>query len=140
MPRLFAVLALLLVGCGSGTTSRDAELLTGSSWTVERIVYANGDVTRGSGETLAFGSDGSVSVASCNTCGGRFERSRQGIRIDATRCTRRACRPDQVQLEQLVGGEQIVERDGPYLILSAAPDDRGGTPPQVLLLPSEAPR
>ncbi|MEM1054899.1 MAG: META domain-containing protein [Bacteroidota bacterium] len=137
------VLALVffLAGCSGSSTSRDTVLLTGSSWTVERIVYPSGEVVRGDGETIAFGSDGSLAVSSCNTCTGRFERGRSGgIVVDANRCTRRACQPGQIQLERFVSGEQRVERDGPYLILTAVPEDSDAAEPaQVLLLPAEAP-
>lgn len=133
---------VVLAGCGGpGSSSRDATLLTGSSWTVERIVYPSGEVVRGDGETIAFGSDGSIAVSSCNNCSGRFDRSRGGVLIDANRCTKRACAPGTIELERFVNGQQSVERDGPYLILTAVPAERDSAEaPQVVLLPSEAPQ
>ncbi|MEL6615611.1 MAG: META domain-containing protein [Bacteroidota bacterium] len=144
--RLLALASvLLLVGCGGSAPSGPGAVLAGSSWSVERIVYASGEVIRGDGETIAFGADGSVSMASCNTCQGRYRARRGTLSIDETlRCTRKACRPGEIQIERFLSGPQTIERDGPYLVLTAQPDeDREGTapqPPSVLLLPNEAPQ
>lgn len=141
MLRVALVSLLVLAGCSSSSSREETTLLTGSSWTVERIVYPDGEIVRGDGETIAFGADGSVSVSSCNTCTGRFQSHRGGITVDANRCTRMACPSDTIQLERFVNGEQDVERDGPYLILTARPtEDEMEAAPQVLLLPSEAPQ
>lgn len=140
MSRLAFALVIVLAGCSSGTPARDTVLLTGSSWSVERIVSADGSVARGGGETIAFGADGSLSMASCNTCQGRYETSGNRLVIDeGLRCTRKACMADEVELERIVSGTQLVERDGPYLILTAEVEAGAPDPPRVILLPTEAP-
>ena len=136
MPRLALALVVILAGCGGGSEiPGGTTALPGTAWTVERIVYPSGDVVRGSGETVAFGADGSLVMSSCNTCQGRY-RFRRGVLEVAENlsCTRKACPPEAVELERVVSGNQEVSRDGPYLVLEAR--DAGGDAPQVLLLPS----
>ena len=130
----------MLAGCGGGTQVPGGETaLPGTAWTVERIVYPSGDVVRGSGETIAFGADGTIAMSSCNSCQGRYRFRRGVLRVeDNLRCTRRACAAEEVELERIVAEEQVISRDGPYLVLTAR-DDRQPDAPQVLLLPSEIP-
>ena len=143
MPRFAFALVLILAGCGGSQSSGGGPLLAGSSWSVERIVYASGEVARGHGETLAFGGDGSLSMSSCNTCQGRY-RARGGVlTVDgALSCTRKACAAGEIELERLLGTEQTIERDGPYLVLTARPseeDPSASAPAQILFLPTQAP-
>lgn len=143
MRRLAFVLVLILAGCGGSTPSGESAVLPGSSWSVERIVYASGEVVRGDGETVAFGADGSIAMSSCNTCQGRYRAKRSSLSIDETlRCTRKACRPGEIQLERFLSGPQLIERDGPYLVLTAEPQEgqEDITQPSVLLLPTQAPQ
>ena len=141
---LSLAVVLALAGCGGASPSGPSAVIPGSSWTVERIVYPTGEVVRGGGETVAFGADGSLSIASCNTCQGRY-RARRGTLTIRTplSCTRKACQPDEIQLERFIGGTQLVERDGPYLVLTTVTDEGAdrpaADPPSVLLLPQQVP-
>lgn len=143
MRRFAFTLVFVLAGCGGSAPSGPGSDLPGSSWSVERIVYASGEVVRGEGETIAFGADGSVSMASCNTCQGRY-RARQGtLTVDEPlRCTRKACRPGEIQIERFLSGPQTIERDGPFLVLTAQPTEErpSAEPPSVLLLPTQVPQ
>ena len=135
-------LVLILAGCGGSQSAGGGVLLSGSSWNVERIVRPSGEVVRGQGETLAFGADGSFSTSSCNTCQGRYTLRRDVLEVDgALACTRKACAPDEIELERLFEVPQTVERDGPYLVLSgrASGDEEARDPTQILLLPTQAP-
>ncbi len=130
--RAFALLAVLLLsGCGVRPTGL-ASTLPGSTWLLDRIVGADGSVRRGTGETVAFGADGRISLASCNLCGGGYTVSSSGVLTlgAGLACTRRGCPDGAIELERDLTGPLQMSRDGEYLVLSAA----GGTP-QILLLP-----
>lgn len=123
----------LLTGCtGIGSTVSPATL-SGSSWTVERIVYPAGNVVRGDGETLSFDSDGAVFMASCNSCGGTWQLKGNVLEISAARCTLRACAPDVIELETLIAPQMNVERTGEYLTLSWTGEEQGA---RIMLLPA----
>ena len=143
MRLLCLALALFLVGCGGSPRTGAMAELAGTAWTVERIVYPTGEVIRGGGETLAFGTDGSLSMSSCNSCQGRYRARRVTVEIrQPLACTRRACATDAVELERFIGGVQRVERDGAYLVLTTVypegEEPQQGGAPSVLLLPQSA--
>ena len=123
--------AVLLGGCGVRPTGL-ASTLPGSTWLVDRIVGADGSVRRGTGETVAFGADGRISLASCNLCGGAYTVSSSGVLSvgPGLACTRRGCPEGAIELERDLTGALQMSRDGEYLVLSAA-----GGAPQILLLP-----
>jgi heat shock protein HslJ len=129
-----AVFAVVLAAGCSGSATGVASQLAGTTWVVERIVNADGTVIRGSGETVTFGTDGTISLASCNLCSGRYALSGSTLRLDeAMACTRRGCPPGTVELERVLNGERHLRRDGEYLVLEGGetvPDA-----PKVLLLP-----
>ncbi|OZC03025.1 META domain-containing protein [Rubricoccus marinus] len=139
----FALLALafIVAGCSGPGASGGGVLLAGSSWSLERIVYPTGEVARGSGETVAFGADGSLSIASCNTCQGRYRMRGATLSVEeGLGCTRMACPTDAVQLEQFFATDVSVRRDGSYLIVT--PEVEAGAAsgaPQLILLPTQAP-
>ena len=135
MRSAFLVALALLAGCSRPPTGLGAEV-PGTSWTLERVVYADGRVERGSGERVSFNPDGTLLVASCNTCNGsyRFRGARLSTRGPLA-CTRRACMPGEVELETYFDGEHAVRRDGSYLIVEAGAD---GTT-QLLFLPVSGP-
>ena len=135
--RLLTVLALtaiptLAAGCGGPPTGMAADL-PGSSWTLERIVQDDGTVVRGDGDQVTFGPDGSLAVASCNQCSGRYSVREDVLTVSAPlACTKRACAPGAVELERYLGETATLRRDGAYLVIE--PVDGGGQ--QILLVPA----
>ena len=116
MLRLLAgfALATFVAGCGGASPALDA--MAGTTWTVERIVVSDTEVTRGDGESVTFGMGGAVSVSSCNQCTGRARAVDGGFVIDPELgCTKRACGPGVLELERLLAGRTL-RRDGVYLI------------------------
>ncbi len=93
-------------------------------WTLDRIVDADGNVTRGSGEErLTLGADGLVLIASCNLCNGRYTTADDVLTVAApVACTRRACTDGQLELERFFTGPVGLDRDGPTLTVSAPGD------------------
>ncbi len=105
----------------------------GSTWSLERIVGADGAVHRGMGEQVSFGPEGSLSVASCNQCSGRYAVRDSVLTVPATlACTRRACPTGTVELETHLAGTSVLSRDGAYLVVR--PDSTGE---QILFVPAE---
>ena len=96
----------------------------GTVWTLDRIVAADGSVTRGSGEErLTLSADGSVAMQSCNLCNGRFATADDVLTVaEPVACTRRGCGDGQIQMERFFAGPVGLERSGPTLTVSAAGD------------------
>ena len=134
--RPLALLALaLLAGCGTRPTGL-AAALPGSTWLVDRIVESDGSVLRGTGETVSFGADGQISLASCNRCGGSYSVSAAGVLTlgeDLT-CTQRSCDSYLTELQGYIQGSLQMSRDGEYLVLTGTTTER-----QIILLPETAP-
>ena len=130
---LFAL--VLLAGCSVRPTSGPASTLPGTRWLVDRIVEPDGSVRRGTGETVAFGTDGRASLSSCNICNGPYAVTSAGVLTLAPSlaCTRRGCPEGATELEREMVGALRISRDGEYLVLSAVEGSR-----QILLLPDEA--
>ena len=135
MPRLALFALVLLAGC-SVPPSGPASALPGTTWLVDRIVEPDGSVRRGTGETVAFGTDGRVSLSSCNVCNGTYAVTSAGVLTIAPNlgCTRRACPGGVTELEREMVGPLRTSRDGEYLVLDSAEGGR-----QILLLPDAAP-
>ena len=129
-PLLLAV--LLLAGCSVRPSSGPASTLPGTRWLVDRIVEPDGSVRRGTGETVSFGMDGRIALASCNLCSGPYTISAAGVLTvePALACTRRGCPPGTTELETVMTGALASGRDGEYLVLSAPEGGR-----QIILLP-----
>ena len=135
--RTLSALALLALAAGCGPSAPIvtglASELPGSSWTLERVVLADGGVLRGDGARVTFAADGALSISSCNECGGRFTMADSVLSVaEPVACTRRACTNGQVELERYLMGESVVRRDGVYLVVEPA----AGPAEQVLLVPA----
>ena len=127
---LFPLALLVAAGCARTPTGLSAEL-PGTSWTLERVVYADGSVERGAGERITFEPDGRVLVVSCNTCNGTFRLRGNRLQVrEPLACTRRACAEGAVELEAFFEEERQLTRDGAYLIA-----DGEGESAQLLFLP-----
>lgn len=129
--RALAVLCIvLLAGCATPTP----DLLSGSTWTLDRLVASDGTVQRGAGERVTFGAGGALSLVSCNSCGGTY-RLREGVLTvaPALTCTLRACEAGTVELERYLTAPLRVRRDGAYLVLD--PVDPASPVPQLVLAP-----
>ncbi|MEM6287216.1 MAG: META domain-containing protein [Bacteroidota bacterium] len=127
---------VFLAGCGRAPTGLAAEL-PGTTWTLERVVLADGSVLRGSDDQMTFGPDGGLTLSSCNTCNGRFRLRGDDLRLDdAMVCTKRACMDGQVELERYLTGHLTLRMDGQYLV--AEPADEMAAATQVLFLPGDA--
>lgn len=112
---------LLLASCSSGPPTGLSTELPGTAWTLERIVFADGTVERGSGERITFAPNGGVLIASCNTCNGSYRMRGNELRVpEALACTRRACGTDEIELEVFFTGTMALRRDGSYLIVEQA--------------------
>lgn len=129
---LLAVGLATLAGCAGTPAVSD---YAGTMWTLDRIVGADGSVTRGSGEEqLTFGTDGQLSLASCNQCSGPFRTRGATLTVgEAMACTRRGCPDGAIELERYVTGERTLRREGTYLVVESA-DAAGGTT-QLLFVP-----
>lgn len=116
MPTRLLAAALLILTAGCGGTSPLVDDLASTTWTVERVVFSDADVRRGDGETVTFGEDGAVSVASCNQCSGTL-RSVGGELVirSPMACTKRMCGPGVLELERYIT-DRTLRRDGLYLI------------------------
>lgn len=128
---LFAV--LLVAGCSGGPPTGLSADLPGTAWTLERIVYADGNVARGSGERITFTPDGGLLVASCNTCNATYRMRGNELRVsEDMACTRRGCAPDEIELEAFVTGTLSLRFDGSYLVVERA---EASETAQLLFLP-----
>ncbi len=129
-----ALLALLVLsaGCSQAPTGLAADV-PGSSWTLERVVLADGTVLRGDGDRVTFAPDGGLTLASCNVCNGRYSVRDDVLTVEGPlACTLRACEPGTVELERYLGGTATLRPDGGYLIVEPAE----GEGAQVLLVPA----
>jgi heat shock protein HslJ len=133
---LFSAFAagLALAACaGSPPTGFEADL-PGTTWTVERVVDADGVVQRTDGGSVTFAADGALTLSSCNTCGGRYAVRGDELRVEAPlACTRRACLPGALELERYFAGPLELRREGAYLIAGPVGEVEG---PQVHLVPA----
>lgn len=117
------VAAVALLAASACSSPAPVSPYAGTVWTLDRIVDADGSVSRGSGdERLTLGADGSIAVQSCNLCNGRFSTDDDVLTVagGAMACTRRACLDGQVELERAFAGPVGLERDGPTLTVSGA--------------------
>ena len=128
---LAATLAMVAGCAGSGAASEYA----GTVWTLDRIVAADGGVTRGTGEErLTFGADGQVSLASCNQCSGPYRIAGATLTLGETMaCTRRGCPEGAIELERYLSGQRTLRREGSYLVVESA--DASGVATQLLFAP-----
>ena len=131
---LASSLALLtLAACQPTAPVGVASDVPGTTWSLERLVLDGGEVRRGQGEQVSFGPEGSLSIASCNLCSGRYAVDDSVLTIDGPlACTRRACQPGTVELESHLEGTSTLRRDGAYLIVE--PDSLAE---QILFVPAE---
>lgn len=127
-------LALALSACASTPPTGFEADLPGTTWTVERVVDADGVVRPTEGGRVTFGADGSLSLESCNSCAGSYGLRDAELRIsEPLACTRRACAPDVLELEAYFAGALTLEREGAYLIARPSGAAEG---PQVHLVPA----
>lgn len=128
------VLVVLIAGCSGPPTGLAADL-PGTTWTVERVVRADGMVLRGGDDQVTFGPDGALTLSSCNACNGRYRMRGGALRVEeGMACTKRACPDTRIELERYVAGELTVRLEGQYLIIEGAAETDAPTA-QVLLLP-----
>lgn len=127
---LVPLVLLLVAGCSRTPTGLSAEL-PGTAWTLERVVYADGTVERGTGERITFDPDGRVLLASCNTCNGTFRLRGNRLQVrEPLACTRRGCTEGEIELEVFFEEERQLTRDGAYLIVEGEESSA-----QLLFLP-----
>lgn len=135
---LTVFVSALAVGCAGTPPTGLAASLPGTTWTVERVVGADGSVLRSENAEVTFGADGDLRLSSCNQCGGSYRIEDDVLQIEeALACTRRACLPGQLELERYVTGPLALQRDGAYLVMEPTGEAAGA---QVLLVPSGAAR
>ena len=135
MRLLLALAAVSFVAaCASPPPVGMAAEVPGTTWSVERIVQADGGVIRGSEtDQVSFGPEGSLSLSSCNLCSGRYALADSVLTVPpGLACTRRACAPDGLELERHLEGTSVLRRDGAYLVIEPDSLDE-----QILLVPAE---
>ena len=137
MRALLLSAALFAAGCGSSPPTGLAAAVPGTSWTVERVVTADGAVLRGDGARVTFAADGALVVSSCNECSGRYTMREDLLTVEAPlACTRRACPDSEIELERYLAGTTALSRDGAYLVAEPVAEAGGLTGVQVLLVPA----
>lgn len=131
----FLVLLVTAAGCSRAPATGLAADLPGSTWTLERVVLADGSVLRDAGNEVTFGPDGDLTLSSCNTCTGRFRLRGDELRIEEVlACTERGCPAGAVELERYLAGRHALRMDGQYLV--AEPLEEAAEAEQILLLPA----
>ena len=129
------VLLVVVTGCSRAPATGLAADLPGSTWTLERVVLADGSVLRDVGNEVTFGPDGDLTLSSCNTCTGRFRLRGDELRVgEILTCTKRGCSVDAVELERYLAGRHALRMDGQYLV--AEPLDEAAEAEQILFLPA----
>ncbi|MEO0558424.1 MAG: META domain-containing protein [Bacteroidota bacterium] len=125
---------LFAIGCSSPPPTGLSAELPGTAWTLERVVYDDGRVERGTGEQrITFEPDGRVLIVSCNTCNGTYRmRGNELTMRDPMACTRRGCMEQEIELETFFSGAMTLSRDGSYLIVESL---EAADPAQLLFLP-----
>ena len=137
--RPLLVLLLALAGCAGSAPAPTglAAVIPGTSWTLERVVTADGGVLRGDGDQVTFGAGGEVILASCNQCTGQFAMDGDALTVAAPlACTRRACPFGTVELEAYLAGTSTLRREGDYLIAEPLTELGEPTGAQVLMVPA----
>ena len=71
-------------------------------------------------DRLWFSNDDGVSIRSCNSCNGLYTVEENQISFVRLACTRMACRPDQFQLETMIGESSSFRVEEGNLILQNA--------------------
>ena len=121
------VLSLILVLAAAGCTGAPslpppvglAAEIPGTTWTVERVVEADGDLGRGFAEQVAFGDDGDLRITACNDCSGRYTMTDDVLTVEPVlACTRRACPSAALPLGTILEGTSTLRRDGDYLVVA----------------------
>ena len=133
---LSALFLSIAAGCSTPPPLAGMEAsLPGSSWTLERVVRADGTVQRGDGDRVTFAADGELVLSSCNACNGRYGLTGDVLAIEEPlACTRRACAPGAVELERVLGTSATLRREGVYLIA----EPLAGDVEQALFVPAGA--
>lgn len=109
--------------------------LPGSSWSLERIVLADGSVLRGDGDQITFASGGTLTVSSCNICNGRYAVEGDQLTVqEPLGCTRRACLSGAIELERYLASPATLRRDGAYLVI----EPEASEAEQILFVPARA--
>jgi len=115
---LALVPVLLLAACQPAPAVGAASDLPGTTWSLERIVPTDAAVVRGSGQQVSFGPEGSLAIASCNQCSGRYTVRDSVLTVtDALACTRRGCPVGTVELERYLSGTSVLRREGAFLVV-----------------------
>ena len=133
-PILLALVLSIAAGCSSPPVPVGMEAsLPGSSWTLERVVRADGSVERGSGDQITFASDGGLVLSSCNACTGSYVVTGDVLTVgEPLGCTKRACAPGAVELERVLGSSATLRREGVYLVA----EPLAGDVEQALFVPA----
>ena len=121
---LVALALSALAGCSTPPPAGLGAELSGSSWTLERVVRADGTVQRGGGDQITFAAGGELALSSCNACTGSYAVTGDVLTVgEPLACTRRGCAPGAVALERVIGGSATLRRDGVYLVVEPAAGD-----------------
>ncbi|WP_412067417.1 META domain-containing protein [Rubrivirga sp. IMCC43871] len=136
--RLALLLAVLgtaaLAACSPSAPVGIAAEVPGTTWSLERIVTADGDVVRAEPAEISFGPEGSLAIQSCNACSGRYAAQDSVLTIDGPlACTKKACPAGALELERHVMGASVMRREGLYLTVLPA----DSTVDQLLFVPAQ---
>lgn len=106
--KLLLALPLVLLAVGGCDSSTSPSSFTSTVLTLESAsLPPEAGVTELTPSTITFRPDGTLDVASCNTCGGRYAWDDNLLRVDNFGCTEVACGP-RLDLGPWLWGERVV--------------------------------
>ncbi|WP_412062926.1 META domain-containing protein [Rubrivirga sp. IMCC45206] len=134
-PLLLAAFGIAaLAACSPPVPVGVAAEVPGTTWSLERIVTADGEIARAEPAEISFGPQGSLAIQSCNACSGRYAASDSLLTIEGPlACTKKACPAGALELERHVMGTSVMRRDGLYLTVLPA----DSTVAQLLFVPAQ---
>lgn len=115
------LLALLVVAFAAGcrTTAVPPNPVLGT-WALSALAQGADSLTTADGlpaDLLRFEDDGGVRTRSCNACSGLYVLSDRHVVLRNLACTRRACPPDQLELDRYLAGRAAYYRAGDRLVI-----------------------
>jgi hypothetical protein len=90
-PLLILVLAAVALGAGCDSSTSPSDFTSAVFTLEDASLPPSAGVTDLTPSTITFAPDGTLSVASCNDCGGRYAWDENLLRVSDLGCTEMAC-------------------------------------------------